>query len=255
MLALIAFGPSVLVIAVAVVLIIVLRKKKDPAKIAVIFSVIALICGIIHLICQFYPFEYTGGKGIDYIGQAIVWALFVNSIMYATLAAYVSFAVVATVFAVKALKTKETRKKGVFSLILSWVLGLVFASLIITNIASDKAHKKNIKVDVKEVSMVTDTESDPAVMIMFDIYNGTKSDIMYQTAVYTEVSQNGKEIYHTTVDGWKEYEDADIKYVKPGSSAVIRKTYKLKDTSAPVRIVCRTYGGDYTYVDGEFVPK
>ena len=254
MLALIAFGPTVLIIAVAVVLLIVLRKK-DPAKFSVIFSAIALICGIIHLICQFYPFEYKGGSGIDYIGQAIVWSLFVNSILYATLAAYVSFAVVATVFAVKALKAKETRKKGVISLILSWILGLVFASLIITNIASAKAHKKSIKVEVKEVSMVNDTESDPAVLIMFEIYNGTKRDIMYQTSVYTEVSQNGKEIYHTTVDGWKEYEDADIKYVKPGSSAVIRKTYKLKDTSAPVKIVCRTYGGDYTYIDGEFRPK
>lgn len=254
MLALIAFGPTVLIIAVAVVLLIVLRKK-DPAKFSVIFSVIALICGIIHLICQFYPFEYKGESGIDYIGQAIVWSLFVNSVMYATLAAYVSFAVVATVFAVKALKAKETRKKGVISLILSWILGLVFASLIITNIASAKAHKKSIKVEVKEVSMVNDTESDPAVMIMFEIYNGSKKDITYNSSIYTEVSQNGKEIYHTLVSGWEEYQDADIKEVKPGSSAVIRKTYKLKDANAPVKIVCRTYGGDYTYIDGEFKPK
>lgn len=255
MLALIAFGPAVLAIIIAVVLALTLGKKAKPGKSAVIFSIVALACGILFFVSEIYPFEYKGEGGIDYIGQALVWGIAVNSIRYAALAAYVSFAVAATVFAVKALKEKDTRKKGVISLILSWICGIVIVCIIITNIVADKNYKKSIRIEVKEVSQVTDTESDPAVLIMFEIYNGTKRDIMYQTSVYTEVSQNGKEIYHTTVDGWKEYEDADIKYVKPGSSAVIRKTYKLKDTSAPVKILCRTYGGDYTYIDGEYNPK
>ncbi len=254
MLGMLAFGPSVFVVIIAAVLLIVLRKK-DQARLAVVFSVIAFVFGTLHIFCEFFPFEYTGPDGIDYIGQAIVWGLMVQSILYGTLAAYISFAVVATFSAVKALKESETRKKGIISMILSWICGIVIVCIIITNIVADKNYKKSIRIEVKEVSQVTDTESDPAVLIMFKIYNGTKRDIMYQTSVYTEVSQNGKEIYHTTVDGWKEYEDADIKYVKPGSSAVIRKTYKLKDTSAPVKILCRTYGGDYTYIDGEYKPK
>ena len=253
MLGMLAFGPSVFVVIIAAVLLIVLRKK-DQARLAVVFSVIAFVFGTLHIFCEFFPFEYTGPDGIDYIGQAIVWGLMVQSILYGTLAAYISFAVVATVSAVRALR-KGRRAKGTVSLILAWICGAVICCLVVTNIVADKNYKKSIRIEVKEVSQVTDTESDPAVLIMFEIYNGTKRDIMYQTSVYTEVSQNGKEIYHTTVDGWKEYEDADIKYVKPGSSAVIRKTYKLKDTSAPVKILCRTYGGDYTYIDGEYKPK
>lgn len=255
MLALIAFGPSVIVIIIAIVLLIKLRKNDNPGKLAVIFSVIALVCGLIHLMCQLYPFEYKGEGGIDYIGQAIVWSITVKSILYATLAAYVSFAIVATVFAVKALKAKETRKKGILSLILSWVYGIVFASLIITNIAADKANKKSIKVEVREVTQVTDTEGDSAVLIQFEIYNGTKRDITFQSSVYAEISQNGKQIYHTNAPGWEEYRDADIKDIKPGSSAEIRNAYKLNDKDAPVRISCRTYAGDVTYLDGEFMPK
>ena len=254
MLCIIAFGPSLIAVIAAVILLIVLRKK-DPAKMAVVFSAVALVCGISHIICEFFPFDYSGPGGLDYIGQAIVWGLAVQSVLYGTLVAYISFAIVATVFALKALKVSGKRRRGAVSLILSWICGLVICCLVITNIVSDQTHKRNISVEVKSVTSAVDTDGDPAVVIMYEIHNGTKSKIMYQTAVYEQVTQNGKELSYGIVDGPKELKDSDIKYVEPGNSAIVRKTYKLREPGAPVNIVLRTYGGDYTYLVAKYTPK
>ena len=90
----------------AIVLCIKLRKTKHPARVARVFAFIALACGLINLFCDFFPFEYDGPGGIDYIGQAIVWGMVYSAMLYSTLAAYICFAIVATVYAVKASKAK-----------------------------------------------------------------------------------------------------------------------------------------------------
>lgn len=254
MLAVLAFGPSVLAVVIAVVLAAVLRKK-DPAKPAVIFSVIAFVCGIAYLICAFYPFEYTGPGGIDYIGDAIVWGLMVSSLLYGTIFAYVSFALVATIYAVRTIRSGEKRRKGALSLVLSWVCGFVIAGLIVTNIVSERNYQKSIKVEVQQVTSAFDSDGDPAVVIMYELHNGTKNEIMFLSAVYETVSQDGKELRYGIVRGPEDLKDSDIKKVAPGSTGTVRKTYKLKTPGAPVRIVCRTYKGNYTYLDGEYLPK
>ena len=254
MLGIIAFGPSLIAVIAAVILLIVLRKK-DPAKMAVVFSAVALVCGISHIICEFFPFDYSGPGGLDYIGQAIVWGLAVQSVLYGTLAAYISFAIVATVFALKALKVSGKRRRGAVSLILSWICGLVICCLVITNIVSDQTHKRNIRVEVREVTAAVDSDGDPAAVILYEIYNDTKREITYHSSIYEEVTQNGRSLSHAIVKGPEELKDSDIKAVAPGSSAIVRKTYKLREPGAPVNIVLRTYGGDYTYLVAKYTPK
>ena len=254
MLLLLAFGPSVIASVIAVVLAVVLRKK-DPAKLAVAFSVIAFVCGLLHLISEFYPFKYSGPGGIDYIGDAIVWGLMVSSVLYGTIVAYISFALVATIYAIKTIRSGEKRKKGVISLVLSWVCGIVIAGLIITNIVTDITFKKSISVEVTKVTAAVDSDGDPAVVIMYELNNGSKKEITFLSAIYENVTQNDKELRYGIVKGPEYLEDSDIKKVSPGSTAVVRKTYKLKDPAAPVKIVLRTYKGDVTYLDGEYTPK
>ena len=58
MLALIAFGPAVLAIVIAVVLALTLGKKSKPGKSAVIISIVALAFGILFFVSEIYPFEY-----------------------------------------------------------------------------------------------------------------------------------------------------------------------------------------------------
>ena len=253
MLGMLAFGPSVFVVIIAAVLLIVLRKK-DQARLAVVFSVIAFVFGTLHIVCEFFPFEYTGPDGIDYIGQAIVWGLMVQSILYGTLAAYISFAVVATVSAVRALR-KGRRAKGTVSLILAWICGFVICCLVVTNIVRDVNHKRNIRVEVREVTAAVDSDGDPAAVILYEIYNDTRTEITYHSSIYEEVTQNGRSLSHAIVDGPEELKDSDIKAVAPGNSAIVRKTYKLKEPGAKVEIVLRTYGGDYTYLTGKYTPK
>lgn len=254
MLLLIAFGPSVIASVIAVVLAVVLRKK-DPAKLAVAFSVIAFVCGLLHLISEFYPFKYSGPGGIDYIGDAIVWGLMVSSVLYGTIVAYISFALVATIYAIKTIRSGEKRKKGVISLVLSWVCGIVIAGLIITNIVTDITFKKSISVEVTKVTAAVDSDGDPAVVILYELNNGSKKEITFLSAIYENVTQNDKELRYGIVEGPEYLKDSDIKKVAPGSTAVVRKTYKLKDPAAPVKIVLRTYKGDVTYLDGEYTPK
>ena len=254
MLLLLAFGPSVIASVIAVILAVVLRKK-DPAKLAVAFSVIAFVCGLLHLISEFYPFKYSGPGGIDYIGDAIVWGLMVSSVLYGTIVAYISFALVATIYAIKTIRSGEKRKKGVISLVLSWVCGIVIAGLIITNIVTDITFKKSISVEVTKVTAAVDSDGDPAVVIMYELNNGSKKEITFLSAIYENVTQNDKELRYGIVKGPEYLEDSDIKKVSPGSTAVVRKTYKLKDPAAPVKIVLRTYKGDVTYLDGEYTPK
>ena len=253
MLVMLAFGPSVFVVIIAAVLLIVLRKK-DQARLAVVFSVIAFVFGTLHIFCEFFPFEYTGPDGIDYIGQAIVWGLMVQSILYGTLAAYISFAVVATVSAVRALR-KGRRAKGTVSLILAWICGFVICCLVVTNIVRDVNHKRNIRVEVREVTAAVDSDGDPAAVILYEIYNDTRTEITYHLSIYEEVTQNGRSLSHAIVKGPEELKDSDIKAVAPGGSRLVRKTYKLKEPGAPVNIVLRTYGGDYTYLTGKYTPK
>ena len=247
-------GTSVIAAIAAIVLAIVMRKK-DPGKLCIAFSVTAFIFGLLHLICEFIPFEYTGPGGIDYIGQAIVWALLVNSVLYGTVIAYISFAIVATIYAVKALKSEGERKKGALSLVLSWICGIVIACLIVTSLVAAKNHKKNISVEVKEVTSAVDSDGDPAVVIMYELHNKTKREITFLSSMYEEVTQNGKELRYGIVEGPEDLKDSDIKEVAPGSSRMVRKTYKLKEPGAPIKIVCRAYGGDVTYLDGEYTPK
>ena len=254
MLLLIAFGPSVIASVIAVILAVVLRKK-DPAKLAVAFSVIAFVCGLLHLISEFYPFKYSGPGGIDYIGDAIVWGLMVSSVLYGTIVAYISFALVATIYAIKTIRSGEKRKKGVISLVLSWVCGIVIAGLIITNIVTDITFKKSISVEVTKVTAAVDSDGDPAVVILYELNNGSKKEITFLSAIYENVTQNDKELRYGIVEGPEYLKDSDIKKVAPGSTAVVRKTYKLKDPAAPVKIVLRTYKGDVTYLDGEYTPK
>ena len=247
-------GTSVIAAVTAIVLAIVMRKK-DPGKLCMAFSITAFIFGLLHLICEFIPFEYTGPGGIDYIGQAIVWALLVNSVLYGTVIAYISFAIVATIYAVKALKSEGERKKGALSLVLSWICGIVIACLIVTSLVAVKNHKKNISVEVKEVTSAVDSDGDPAVVIMYELHNKTKREITFLSSMYEEVTQNGKELRYGIVEGPEDLKDSDIKQVAPGSSRTVRKTYKLKEPGAPIKIVCRAYGGDVTYLDGEYTPK
>ena len=254
MLLLLAFGPSVIAAVIAVVLAVVFRKK-DPAKMAVVFSVTAFVCGLLHLISEFYPFRYSGPGGIDYIGNAIVWGLMVSSVLYGTIVAYICFAVIATIYAIKAIKSGEKRKKGALSLVLSWICGIVIACLIITNIVTDISFKKSISVEVTKVTAAVDSDGDPAVVIMYELHNGSKKEITFLSAIYENVSQNEKELRYGIVEGPEYLKESDIKKVAPGSTGMVRKTYKLRDPGSPVKIVLRTYKGDVTYLDGEFTPK
>ena len=253
MLGMLAFGPAVFAVVTAAIMLIVFRKK-DPGKMAVIFSCIAFVFGITHIVCEFFPFEYTGPDGIDYIGQAIVWGLMVQSILYGTLAAYISFAVVATVSAVRTLR-KGRRAKGTVSLILAWICGFVICCLVVTNIVRVVNHKRNIRVEVREVTAAVDSDGDPAAVILYEIYNDTRTEITYHSSIYEEVTQNGRSLSHAIVKGPEELKDSDIKAVAPGGSRLVRKTYKLKEPGAKVEIVLRTYGGDYTYLTGKYTPK
>ena len=236
----------------ALILGIKLRKTKNPARVARVFAFIALVCGIINLVCDFLPVEYNGPGGIDYIGQALVWGMLYSAMLYSTLAAYISFAIVATVYAVKAAKAKDKGRKGWLTLIIAWVSAAVVAGIVVTNIVSDKNYKKNISVEVKEVTETVDTDGDPAVMVVMVLRNDTKKEIYYLGSVYDEISQNGKELSHASL---KELlsDDSDLEKVVPGSSVTVKKAYKIKDPNAPVHVLCRTYGGDYTYVDKDYV--
>ncbi|MCR4702158.1 MAG: DUF5067 domain-containing protein [Saccharofermentans sp.] len=242
----------VIVFIALIVMTILLRKKKNPEKLAVFFSVFALVCGIVHIFCEFYPFEYTGESGIDYIGQALIWGLFVNAILYTTLAAYVGFAIAATFFAVKAIKNKETRKKGIIALILGWICGLVISGLILTNIFSDYSNKKNIQVEVTEVSLTKSTDGEPAVRVELELYNGSKKEISYLSSVYEEVTQDGKELSHAPLFENINDDDPDIQFLEPGQSITIVKGYELEDPDDSVNILCRSYDGRFIYVDDEF---
>jgi hypothetical protein len=172
--------------------------------------------------------------------------------LYSTLAAYICFAIVATVYAVKASKAKDKGRKGWLTLIISWVCALVVAGIVLTNIVSDNNRKKNISVEVQEVTETVDSDGKPAVIVVMEFKNNTKSETFYHAAVYDEVSQNGKELPHASLNELLN-DDSDLEKVAPGSSVTVKKAYKIKDKNAPVHILCRTYGGDYTYVDKDFV--
>ena len=247
----VVLGAATMCIA-ALILGIKLRKTNNPARVARVFAFIALVCGIINLVCDFLPVEYNGPGGIDYIGQALVWGMLYSAMLYSTLAAYISFAIVATVYAVKAAKAKDKGRKGWLTLIIAWVSAAVVAGIVVTNIVSDKNYKKNISVEVKEVTETVDTDGNPAVMVVMVLRNDTKKEIYYLGSVYDEISQNGKELSHASL---KELlsDDSDLEKVVPGSSVTVKKAYKIKDPNAPVHVLCRTYGGDYTYVDKDYV--
>lgn len=232
-----------------------MSNKRNPGKLSLIFSICALMCGMIHIFCEFYPFEYTGEGGIDYIGQALVWALFVNVLLYGTLAVYFIFAIVATVFAVKTIKAKETRKKGIVSLILAWICGLVIAGLVTANVLIDHNNKKNIKVEVTEVSLTTDYDGDQAVRVEIELYNGSKTTISYLSSVYDEVTQNGKELSHAVLPEDLDDDDPEIKLLEPGESVTVVKGYELEVPDEPVNILCRSYDGRFIYVDEAFEPE
>ena len=142
----------------AIVIGIKLRKTKNPARVARALAVISLICGLIHIACQFLPFEYTGGKGIDYIGQAIVHGLLVTGVIYSTLGAYIIFAIVTTIYTVKAAKAKDKHKMGWLTLLITWVCGLVIAGFVLTNIIASNNRLNNIQVICQGFTRTVDTD-------------------------------------------------------------------------------------------------
>ena len=229
-----------------------MSKKRNNKKLAVIFSICALVSGIIHIFCEFFPFEYNGEGGIDYLGQALVWVLFVKALLYGTLAVYLIFAVVATVFAVKTIRAKETRKNGIVSLILAWICGLVIAGLITADVLIDISNKKNIQVEVTEVTLTTDYDGDPAVRVEIELYNGSRRTISYLSSVYDEVTQNGKELSHAVLPEDLDDDDPEIKQLEPGDSVTIVKGFELEDPDEPVNILCRSYDGRFIYVNDGF---
>lgn len=236
----------------AIVLCIKLRKTKNPARVARVFAFIALVCGLINLFCDFFPFEYKGPDGIDYIGQALVWGMFYSAMLYSTLATYMIFAIAATIYAIKAAKAKDKGRKGWLTLVIAWVCALVIAGIVLTNIVSDNNRKKNISVEVQEVTETVDSDGERAVLIVMELKNNTKSEIYYLGSVYDEISQNGKVLSHASTEELRGA-DYDLKKAAPGSSVIVKKAFKIKDPDAPVHILCRTYGGDYTYVDKDYV--
>ena len=246
---LIVYAPAVMFFVAAIIMIVRLRKTKHPDKIARIFAVIAVIAGLIFLGCSFYPFDYKGPGGIDYVGQAIVWAMMVNCLLYTALGIYFSFAVAATVYAVKAMKKKETRKSGVISLILGWVCGLVIIGIILTNIISDQNHKRSIKVSLTDITQTVDSDGDAAVIVSIELQNGTKTEISYLSSVYGEITQDGKELRHAIIPEIEDYKDSDIKMAAPGTTITVKKGYKLKSTSEPIKLYFSSYGGDVVYGD------
>ena len=246
---LIVYAPAVMFFVAAIIMIVKLRKTKHPDKIARVFAVIAVIAGLIFLGCSFYPFDYDGPDGIDYIGQAIVWALMVKCLLYTALGIYISFAVAATVYSIKAMKKKETRKSGVISLILGWICGLVIIGIIVTNVVSEQTHKRNIKVSLTDITQTVDSDGDAAIIVSVELRNDTKREISYLGSVYDEVTQGGRELSHALIAEIKDYSDNDIKQIDPGSSITVKKGYKLKSTSEPIKLLFRSYGGDVVYGD------
>lgn len=229
-----------------------MSKKRNYEKTALTLSIIALVSGIIHIFCEFFPFEYQGEGGLDYIGQAILWVMMVKVLLYGTLIVYVVFAILATVFSVKAIKAKDTRKKGVVSLILAWICGLVVAGLITANFVIDYNSKKNIDVEVTEVALTTDCDGREAVRVEIELYNGTNTTISYLSSVYDEVSQYGKELTHAVLPEDLDDDDPELESLKPGESVTIVKGYEVRYPDEPVYILCRSFDGKFVYVDEEF---
>lgn len=251
---LIVFVPAVMFFIAVIIVIIKLRKTKHPAKVARVFAVISVIAGVIYLIFAFFPFEYKGPGGIDYIGQAIVWALMVNALLYTSLGIYISFAIAATVYAIKAVKKKENRKSGVISLIMSWVIGVFIIGMILNNVVSDQVHMRNIKVRVTDVVQTTSQSDGPSIAVTIELTNNTKRDIYYLGSVYDEVTQGDKELRHAYIDQIKEYNDSDIDAVKPGETGIIKKGFKLNNTAEPVKFYFSNYGKSITYEEYTFIP-
>lgn len=249
------FSPALTAMITAVVLMIIFRKKADPEKYSVIFALVALALGIIHLWSEFYPFEYTGEKGLDYIGQAMAWAMIVSSIRISTLAAYLSFAIAATVYAIKAAKDKKKRKKGIISIVIAWICSVIIGSLMAVSAVTDMDQKKSLSVKVTDVTLTKDYEGNDSAVITIEFYNGSKSSVTYLSSVYEEVTQDDGEIYHTPVPELPDDPDDDIRSVGPGESVTIRRSYKLDDEDGPVRILCRSYDGKVVYVDSEYIPE
>ena len=252
MIELIAILPPVAAVITALVLTIKLRKKDNPAGLARIFAFAALAFGIVFLLQEFFPFEYTGEDGIDHIADALLWGLFVNTLLYTTLTAYVSFAASATFFAVKAFKAKDKHRNNVISLVIAWICGIVIAFFMLTGFVLDRAYKKKISIEVEAVTETTDTDGNPAVIIVLELHNDSNRDISYFTFIYDEVMQNGKELYYTVVNEVRDLPDTDLEVVEPGGSVIITQSYELKYPDEPVRILCRTYSGDFVYVDSEY---
>lgn len=261
---------ALLIVVATVVLIVRLRKTGDPAKMARIFSFIALAFGVLSLIFQLFFPEYSGPKGIDYIGDAIVYAFIILSINALLLLTYFCSAVVTTVFAVKAIRkrpdsvirdadisrkdAKSARATGVFALILCWIYALVFVSFGIAGYVKEKEHINSIKADVKEITKVTDFYGNPAVLITIEVYNGTKGDITYLSEINDEFFQNGSPLYSTPLDPKERIVDTEGMRIKPGTTGIVKKAFKIK-SDAPIRTKMSTYDGKHVYFEGEIAPK
>ena len=231
-----------------------LRKTKNPARVARVLAFISLICGIIHIACEFFPFEYTGGKGIDYIGQAIVWGAMVNAVLYSTLASYIVFAIVATIYTVKAAKAKDKHKKGWLTLLITWVCVLAIAGMVVTNIIISSNRAKKIEVTCQGVTRTVDTDGEPAVVFSLKLHNGTKDEITFLSSVYAEATQDDRTLSRAIVVEESGQPDTEIQMTPPGGDIIVKKAYKLKYTTKPVKLLCRTYNGKLIYLDMEINP-
>lgn len=262
---------AVIIVAATVVIIVRLRKNGDPAKIARIFSFIALAFGVVSLIFQLFFPEYSGPKGIDYIGDAIAYGLIVLSVYLLLTLVYFCCAVVTTVFAVKAIRkrpdsvirdadisrkdAKSARAVGVFSLILCWLYAIVVVSFGVANYVNEKDHINSIKVDVKEVTKVADFYGNPSVLVTIEVYNGTKGDISYISEIYDEFFQNGNPLYSATLDPKEKILDTEVMRIKPGTTGLVKKAFKIKPNGAPIKMKMTTTSGRHVYFEGEIAPK
>lgn len=256
----ILFVPYVLalmIIIFTVIEVIRFRKHRKPERIARKFAYAAVAIGILHLVCDFFPFNYNGASGIDYMGQAMVWAYFIDAIIYSTLIVYLNFAIAATIYAVKSLRLKnpKTGKKNAITLIITWICAVLVAGIVIANVVTDKINKKSISVEVKQVTAVKDYEGTPSVLVVFELRNNSKNNISYITSVYDEVYQGEQELNDTIMDDPICDPDNDIKVIGPGESIEIGKVFEQKTVGEPVRIICTSYGRDVTYVDGVYEIK
>lgn len=231
-----------------------LRKTKNPARVARILAFISLFSGSVHIASEFYPYEYDGAKGLDYIGQAMAWGMMVNAFIYSTLAAYIVFAIVATIYAIKAIKAKDKHKKNWLTLLITWICALVILGFTVANIIASNNRLNKIEVTCQAVTHTMDTDGEHALVLTLKLHNGTNDEITYLSSVYDEATQDDRTLSRANIAKESGQPDTEIQKTAPGGDVIVKKAYKLKYQSKPVKIICRSYNGKVIYLDMEINP-